>query len=152
MQLSKNFHLSEFTQSEIATRKGLDNTPTPAIIKNLEILVKNVFQPLREMLEKPVIISSGYRSPGVNSAVGGSSNSQHMFGEAADCTVPGIDNKDLALYIKNHLPFDQLILEFYEDGKPSSGWVHVSYREGRLRKQFLRAKLVNGKTAYEEMK
>jgi len=72
----------------------------------------------------PVIISSGYRSKELNAAIGGSVTSQHSIGEAADFEVPGLDNKKLADWIKDNLKFDQLILEFYKDGDPNSGWVH----------------------------
>lgn len=84
-----------------------------------------VLQPVRDNFNKPVVISSGYRSPAVNRAIGGSSKSQHMTGQAADFIIPWIDNYDVANWIKNNLKYDQLILEFYLGG--NSGWVHVGY-------------------------
>jgi hypothetical protein len=152
MQLSKNFYLSEFTKSELATRKGLDNTPDAFITRRLKDLCEKVLQPLRDKLNQPIIVNSGYRSPAVNKLVGGSDKSQHCLGQAADIEVPGMSNKALAEFIKLHLPYDQLILEFWDGLSPNSGWVHVSYKIESLRKQYLWAKLVNGKTVYEVMK
>lgn len=152
MRLSTNFMLSEFTKSEIATRKGISNVPGTDVIARLQDLVTAVLQPLRTALGKPMVINSGYRSFEVNKLVGGSASSQHTLGEAADVEVPGMSNKDLAEYIKKNLPYDQLILEFYDGVDPSSGWVHVSYKKTGNRKQYLWAKLVNGKTTYEVMK
>lgn len=152
MQLSKNFYLSEFTKSELATRKGLDNTPDAFVIGRLKDLCEKVLQPLRDTLKQPIIVNSGYRSPDVNKAVGGSEKSQHCSGQAADIEVPGMSNKALAEFIESNLPYDQLILEFWDGITPNSGWVHVSYKIESLRYQYLWAKLVNGKTVYEAMK
>ena len=137
MQLSKNFTLSELTQSQAATRLGLDNTPTPQVITNLTNLVKNVLQPLRELAGVPIVISSGYRSPGVNSAIGGAKNSEHMTGCAADFTIPGKTNKETAQLIINNFVFNQLILEFYRDDNPYHGWVHCSYSTSGNKKEVL---------------
>lgn len=140
MKLSPNFDLSEFIVSQAASRKGLDNTPPEDAIKNLGLLCENVLQPIRNKLSKPLIINSGYRSPEVNKLVGGQPTSQHILGQAADIECPGMDNYDLAEFIKTgFFDFDQLILEFYyaEEG-PSSGWVHVSHDPlGHQRKQVL---------------
>lgn len=133
MELSKNFHLSEFLISQTASRLQLDNTPTNAVIKNLKLLCENILQPVREHYQKPVIISSGYRSPAVNRAVGGSSRSQHRFGQAADFTIPSVDNWDLAQWIWKNLNYDQLILEFYTGG--NSGWIHVGYSPRHLNQE-----------------
>jgi hypothetical protein len=85
----------------------------------------------------PVVISSGYRCPELNAALGSSHKSQHQFGMAADFEIPGRDNYDVACWVRDNLEFDQLILEFY-DGTPASGWVHVSIMEdGRNRNQCL---------------
>ena len=96
MQLSKNFTLIELITSQEAARRGLDNTPTPQVITNLTNLVKNVLQPLRDLVGKPIVISSGYRSPAVNAAIGGAKNSEHMTGCAADFTIPSKTNKETA--------------------------------------------------------
>ena len=150
MKLSANFNLSELTKSQTAERKGIPNNPSPGQIDNLKELCMNVLQPIRSNFDKPVIVSSGYRSAEVWVAIGSSITSQHTEGKAADIEVPGIDNKELAEWIKHNLEYDQLILEFYKDGEPDSGWVHVSYDSDNNRKQNLRAyKDDNNKTQYK---
>lgn len=131
-RLSKDFRLSEFLKSQTAERRGIDNTPSELVVDNLARLCANVLQPVRDRFG-PVVVSSGYRSPALNAAVGGSPTSQHLQGEAADIEVPGVTNYALAKWIAESLSFDQLILEFYTPGKFASGWVHISYRQGRLR-------------------
>ena len=139
MKLSENFSLQELLKSQTALRKGIDNKPAhPEIITNLQVLCEKVLQPVRDHFAKPVVINSGYRCPKLNKAVGSSSKSQHTKGEAADIEIPGVSNKELAEYIEDNLPFDQLILEFYNGVDPSSGWVHVSYvNDSDNRKQTL---------------
>lgn len=150
MQLTKNFSVAELSRSEAATRLGVDNTPTPEAIENLRALAEKVLQPLRDAMGKPMRVNSAYRGPEANKAVGGSKTSQHMTGEAADIEFDGFDNKKLAQKIVDlKLPFDQIILEFYKDGDPNSGWVHVSHkRGGPQRGQVLRAVSEGGKTKY----
>jgi uncharacterized protein YcbK (DUF882 family) len=140
MKLTEHFTLEEMTVSEYAARNGLKNTPSETAVQNLKILCTNVLEPLRITLQKPVIITSGYRSKKLNEAIGGSSTSQHMKGQAADLIVPDMTVEEVFDLIAKQLPFDQLIEEF---GK----WVHVSYA-GKLRHEKLLAKLVNGKTKY----
>jgi hypothetical protein len=147
MKLSTNFSLSELTKSEAATRLGLDNTPALQIIENLEALVENILQPVRDKFG-PVVVTSGYRSPEVNKAIGGSTTSDHCKGQAADFEVLGKDNRELAIWIAENMQFTQLILEFYKPGVPDSGWVHCSYDPGNLKRQVLTAEKVNGKTVY----
>jgi hypothetical protein len=147
-QLSKNFSLAEFTKSETATRKGLDNTPTPEVIQNLQKLVDNVIQPIRESIGKPIKINSGYRAPEVNASVGGSKTSDHCKGQAADIEINGLANGDLAQYIVDNYKFTQVILEFYTAGIPDSGWVHVSYDPNNLKCEALTAVKQDGKTVY----
>ena len=142
MQLSGHFSLAELTKSQTATRKGIDNQPTLDHIENLTELCTQVLEPTRRNFGKPMVISSGYRSEELCEAIGSSKNSQHAKGEAADFEMFGVDNKELAKYIKNNLVFDQLILEFYNPDDPSSGWVHCSYSKEENRKQSL---LYNGK-------
>ena len=137
-QLTKNFTLAELTKSQTASRKGLDNTPTPQVEKNLKNLAETILQPLREKLGKPIVINSGYRSPAVNAAVGGSATSAHRFGHAVDLVVPsyaGGDVKKLCQYIvkflkDNNIAFDQVIYEFGSDTKSSPGWVHIGIKSG----------------------
>ena len=137
MQLSKNFTLIELITSQEAARRGLDNTPTPQVITNLTNLVKNVLQPLRDLVGIPIVISSGYRSSAVNSAIGGAKNSEHMTGCAADFTIPGKTNKETAQLIMYNLTFNQLILEFYRADNPYYGWVHCSYSASGNKKEVL---------------
>lgn len=127
MQLSKHFTLSEMIKSQTALRKGIDNTPNEQVINNLKQLCINVLEKVRQYFNKPVSINSGYRSPKLNTAIGGSKTSQHVTGEAADIEIPGISNLELANWIKDNLKFDQLILEFHDKNIPDSGWVHVSW-------------------------
>ena len=142
MKLSGHFSLAELTKSQTATRKGIDNKPTLDHIENLTELCTQVLEPTRRNFGKPMVISSGYRSEELCEAIGSSKNSQHAKGEAADFEMFGVDNKELAKYIKNNLIYDQLILEFYNPDDPSSGWVHCSYNKEENRKQSL---LYNGK-------
>lgn len=147
-QLSKNFSLAEMTHSNTAISKGLDNTPSAEIIANLQILIDNVLQPIRDKLGKSIKINSGYRSPAVNASVGGSITSDHCKGQAADIEVAGMANGDLAKWIVENFKFTQIILEFYTQGIPDSGWVHVSYDPNNLKCQVLTAVKQNGKTIY----
>tara|TARA_B110000305_G_scaffold162133_1_gene179398 strand:- start:188 stop:649 length:462 start_codon:yes stop_codon:yes gene_type:complete len=151
MKLSANFQLSELVKSQTAERKGIPNNPSPAHIDNLKALCVNVLQPIRSHFESPVLISSGYRSPELCIAIGSKITSQHATGNAADLEVPGVDNKELAIWIKENLEYDQLILEFYRDGEPDSGWVHVSWNSEKNRSNSLRAARDEelGKTVYK---
>ena len=147
MKLSANFSLNELTKSEFATRNGISNTASPLVIEKLQALTDNILQPVRNKFG-PVIVTSGYRSPESNTAIGGSTTSHHCFGYAADFEVLNMDNRELAIYIRDELAeFTQLILEFY-NGEPDSGWVHCSYDAADLKCQTLTAKRVNGRTQY----
>jgi hypothetical protein len=148
MQLTSNFSLKELTVSETATRKGLDNTPSEAITANLKTLAETILQPLREHYGKSVKVNSGYRSPDVNASVGGSKTSDHCKGQAADIEIAGVANGELANYIASNFKFTQVILEFYTQGIPDSGWVHVSYDANDLKCQTLTAVKKDGKTVY----
>ena len=151
MKLSTNFSLTEMTKSQTATRKGIRNEPSTEHVENLIHLAETVLQPIRNEFGRPVVISSGYRSPELCEAIGSSSKSQHARGEAADFEIPGVDNMQLATWINKNCNFDQLILEFYEPGDPNSGWVHCSaVREGS-RAQVLKASKVQGRTKYENI-
>ena len=147
MQLSENFSLNEFTKSDTAVRKGIDNTPNDVHLENMKALCENVLQKVRSHFGKSVRITSGYRSPELCEAIGSSSKSQHAKGQAADFEITGIDNKDLAIWIRDNVDFEQLILEFYTEGDPNSGWVHCSYSDDN-RKQVLSAKKTDTGTQY----
>ena len=151
MKLSANFSLAEMTKSQTATRKGINNKPSTEHIENLIHLAESVLQPVRDHFGKSVMISSGYRSPALCEAIGSSTKSQHARGEAADFEIHGVDNKELATWISKNTTFDQLILEFYDEGDPNSGWVHCSAVTGEPRKQVLRASKVEGRTKYENI-
>ena len=151
MKLSENFSLAEMTKSQTATRKGIDNKPSTEHIENLIHLAESVLQPVRDHFGKSVMISSGYRSPELCEAIGSSTKSQHARGEAADFEIAGVDNKELATWISKNTEFDQLILEFYDEGDPNSGWVHCSAVKEGSRAQVLKASKVGGKTKYENI-
>mgnify|MGYP000054873608 CR=1 FL=1 len=147
MRLTTNFTLEEMIFSQTASRYGLSNSPSQQVIGNLQRLCENVLQPLRNAFG-PVVVSSGYRSSLVNSRVGGAANSDHLYGCAADITIPGIANINIAEYIKNKMDFKQVILEFPVRGLPYAGWVHVSYEAGKNTKECLTAVKSDGKTVY----
>jgi putative chitinase len=151
MQLSEHFNLKEFTKSETAIRKRIDNTPGPAHASNLQKVCEKILEPVRRHYGKPVRINSGYRGPALNAAVGGSSKSQHCNGEAVDFEIDGLANPELAKWVSENCDFDQIILEFYDPKEgPNSGWVHASYTStGANRKQKLTAVNVGGKTVYK---
>tara|TARA_R100000353_G_C6453111_1_gene181818 strand:+ start:201 stop:668 length:468 start_codon:yes stop_codon:yes gene_type:complete len=147
MILSKNFSLKEFTQSVTAIRNNVDNSPTPEHIRNIQLLVKYVLQPLREALGKPIRITSGYRSEDLNRIIKGSKRSQHMKGQAADIQfrVDGVMDNNIIWdkVIELGLPFDQMINEF------DFSWIHISYNEEHNRNSLLEAYKENGRTKYK---
>lgn len=145
MKLSANFSLNELTKSDMAIRHDIENTPSMQVIENLQDLVTNILQPLRDKFG-PIVVTSGYRSQALNKAIGGSTTSDHCLGYAADFEA-SIDNRELAIYIRDNMSFTQLISEFY-DGRPDSGWVHCSYNSLDLKGQVLTASKVNGRTQY----
>lgn len=138
MKLSPNFSLREFTRSRTARRLHINNTPGPEEIEAMKLVCEKILEPVRLYFgNQPVRVTSGYRSPKLNKAVGSSWRSQHRKGEAVDFEIPGVPNYEVARFIRDNLEFDQLILENYIRGEPNSGWIHVSYRKGRARKSVL---------------
>lgn len=135
---SQYFTLAEFLESQTARRNNITEQfkPSATVTRNLEALVTNILDPLREALGSPIKISSGYRSPALNKAVGGANTSQHLQGEAADIqAMHPVSNATLfELIIKMGLPFDQLIWEYGTKLNPA--WVHVSFGP-RNRRQIL---------------
>ena len=127
MKLSDNFSVIEFTKSQTAERKGIQNNPNEIHTIAMVELCLNVLERVRSAFGKPVTINSGYRSPALCEAIGSKPTSQHCDGEAADIEIYGVSNRDLAKYIEKNLNFDQLILEGWDGVEPNSGWVHVSY-------------------------
>ena len=150
MKISNHLSLSEVTRSETAKRKGIINTPTAEHLENFKILAENVFEKIITYFGVPIHISSSYRSKELNDAIGCSQTSQHSKGQAIDIDMDGsssgVTNADVYNYIEENLDFDQLIWEFGTDKNPD--WVHVSYTNGKNRKQKLKAVRTNGKTSY----
>lgn len=130
----KYFTIDELTRSDTAIARRIDNTPSPAVVENLKNLVFFVLDPLREAYGKPICVNSGYRSPILNVVLSGARDSKHMTGEAVDITSGSKeDNRWLFEYIRNNLPYDQLIDE------RNYSWIHVSYcPNGGNRQQILR--------------
>jgi zinc D-Ala-D-Ala carboxypeptidase len=137
MQLSPNFSLAELTKSSTADRLGIDNHASREVQDRLALVCGNVLEPVRLHFNRPVHVNSGYRCHELNKAIGSKETSQHRLGCAVDFEVPGIDNRDLAIWVRDNLDFDQLILEFYTPGIPDSGWVHVSWTGANHRKSVL---------------
>ena len=144
MQLSDHFTLSELTKSSTAERLGIANEPGSTEVENLIMVCDQILEPVRNHYGIAFAPNSGFRCLELNRAIGSSDKSQHVTGQAVDFEVPGIDNKDVALWVVDNCQFDQLILEFYKEGEPSSGWVHCSYTiDGDNRKS---SRVFDGKT------
>ena len=124
-KLSKHFSLEEMT----VTTTGIANQPKSiAITDKLRAVCENILEPVRDHFGKPIVVHSGYRSPAVNTAVKGAASSQHCKGEAVDFHVPGFSVLEVAQWIADSdIDDDQLILENYIAGRPTSGWVHCSF-------------------------
>jgi len=149
MKISKHISYKEATRSVTALRLGIDNTPNEYQLQNMELIAKNVFEPLRKAVGGPIKINSFMRVEKLNQAIGGSSRSQHCQGRAMDLddTYGHWTNAEMYYYIKNNLDFDQIIWEFGSDENPD--WVHVSYVDSDSnRKRCLKAIKENGKTKY----
>ena len=151
MKLTANITLDELCKSQVSERKGINNNPNPQQIENIKALAVNVLQPIRSHFDKPLIISSGFRCAELCIAIGSSVNSQHVADDgaaAADFEIPGVDNLNLAIWIKNNLDIDQGILGFYREGEPTSGWIHCSYAKEGNRNQWLKARREDGSVKY----
>lgn len=146
MQLSPNFYLSELTVSETAARRGIDNTPDPLVMSSL-FKTAALLEEVRKVLgNKPILVSSGYRGQKLNHAIGGSTNSDHMRGEAADfrCPAYGSPLEVCKAIAASGIKFGQLIWEY-------DRWVHISIPDGSARDgEVLSARLVNGKVVYSK--
>ena len=136
MILSKHFKLEEFEKSMTAVRKGIENKAGSGEIKNLTDLCYGVLEPVRAKFDKPITITSGFRSEELCEAIGSKKTSQHTKGEAVDFEIAGVSNLAVALWLTNNTDFDQCILEYYT-GEANSGWIHCSFKEGSNRKQVL---------------
>jgi len=131
MRLSTYFSLAEMTVSGYAARHGISNIPGPIELDSLKHTAQQLDR-VRALLGVPVIVSSGYRCPPVNAAIGGAKNSQHMTGQAVDFTAPSFGNPEAVAkaIADSHIPFDQLILEYGQ-------WVHVSFTTRHPRGEIL---------------
>lgn len=123
----KYFTLAELLRSETAKKKGIDNTPTFEVVAHLAELVETILDPLRDAYGMPIKVSSGYRCPELNKAVGGAATSVHQIGYAADLQVGGSFEKFRSFVVqwfdKTCKPFDQLLIE--SDRKTGAKWIHI---------------------------
>jgi hypothetical protein len=143
MQLSKHLSRAEFERSDAAIKHGISNSMNSGQLAKAMALAINCFEPIREHLGKPIRVNSGYRSPAVNKRIGGALTSQHSLGEAIDLDL---HDRDLFEWIIDNVEYDQLIYEAGNDTE--AAWFHISYREGRNRKQVLRMIKKGGKSTY----
>ena len=148
--ISKHISYKEGVYSNTATRVGINNDPNDEQLENMELIAREVFEPLRVWVGGPIKINSFFRSPELNTAIGGSGKSQHCKGQAIDIddTFGKATNAEMYYWIKENLDFDQMIWEFGDDENPN--WVHISYvspRENRNR--CLLAYKENKKTKYK---
>lgn len=141
MKLTENFSLEEFTQSDTAMRLGIRNIAYPKVMANLKTLAEGLEQ-VRKLLGYPIFINSGYRSLELNRAVGGSSNSAHVQGYAADftCRKFGTPDEIVKLLKNSGLKYDQIIAE--------GTWTHISF-DPQMRQQTMRALFNKGKVTYK---
>lgn len=136
----KYFSIKELSRSTAATKYGIDNTPSTEVESNLRKLVDNVLDPLREAWGRPITVSSGYRCPALNKAVGGVAASQHQKGMAADISAGDREDNAKLFYLaqKLKLPYCQLIWE--KGDKTGPAWIHISYDESNPKRQIVYAK------------
>lgn len=125
-----HFTLSELKRSATADKLGINNNIPLSIIPNIEILINQVLDPIREYMNEPIYVNSGYRCPLLNKAVGGVAGSQHVLGQAADITTKSRENNlIMERYIEENLVFDQMIV--YKN------FIHISYRTTGNRKEII---------------
>lgn len=141
--VSAHITLKEATRTDT----HLPNIPNDEQLRKMKLTAEKVFEPVREYFNKPIMVTSFFRTKEVNKKIGGAKNSQHMLGEAIDMdaqVLGGLGNDDIFFYIYKYLEYDQLIWEAGDDSEPD--WVHVSYNEKGNRFQTLKMK--NGKYEY----
>lgn len=149
--ISTHITTKEATHSATALRRGIENVPNDAQLQAMRLVAEKVFEPLRAWVGGPIAITSFFRSPELNRAIGGSPTSQHCMGQAMDLDMdavphPKATNAELFHHIRTKMVFDQLIWEFGDALSPD--WVHVSYSKDRNRMQVLRAVRTDGRTRY----
>ena len=140
MNLSTNFTLEEATRSQVALRRGIDNTPNAEIQENM-IEAANHLEDVRSLLGVAILVSSWHRSPKLNTIIGGSATSAHCEGWAIDFTAPdfGTPKSVCQAIVSAGILFDQLIFE--------GTWVHISFSP-RMRREVLTARFEDGKVSY----
>lgn len=151
--ISKHIQYLEAIDSPTAEHKHIKNIPGQKELANMKEVANRCFEPLREHFGIPLHINSFYRSEELNKAIGGASNSQHLYGEAIDIAkVPGteITNAKIFAWLVSNVDFDQCIWENGSDKEPD--WVHISYSTIRNRKQILQMTIKDGKKHYTEIK
>jgi zinc D-Ala-D-Ala carboxypeptidase len=148
-KISEHISYAEATLSQTAIRRGIKNEPTESHLKRMRLVAEMCFEPIRRHYGKPIRVSSFFRSPELNKAIGGSSTtSQHMQGEAIDFVCEGM--ADLFKWIRENVEFDQLIWEYGTDKEPA--WIHISYTEQRKnRREVLQVKLVKGEMVWKRL-
>tara|TARA_R110000822_G_C15296411_1_gene491547 strand:+ start:561 stop:1022 length:462 start_codon:yes stop_codon:yes gene_type:complete len=144
LKLTKHFSLSEAVKSQTAERHFIDNSLPDEYLPKVIAVAENILEPVRLHFGVPFTPSSWYRSKELCLKIGSKTTSQHALAEAVDFEVSGVDNLTLAKWCEYNLEFDKLILEFYTDEDPASGWVHASYRENNNRHEVYTISRVNG--------
>jgi hypothetical protein len=150
VNISKHITYAEATRSETAQKQGVANTPDTVSLTAMKRTAERVFEPLRSYIGEPVRINSFFRTPQVNTLIGGSKTSQHMKGEAMDIgrfAGSGYSNADIFWFIRENLEFDQLIWEMGNDAEPD--WIHVSLKPSGNRREVLQAYKSSGITKYK---
>ena len=150
-RISEHISYQEATRSLTAIKKGIDNTPNNNQLENMRALANYVFEPVRNFFNTPIYICSYFRSPMLNTIIGGSVSSQHCAkkGAAMDMDAAvygGFTNSELFEFIRGNIGFDQLIWEFGDDYEPN--WVHVSFHMGHNRNEVLQAFITKTATQY----
>jgi hypothetical protein len=143
MQITEHFSKEEMEHSSTGIRLGLDNSCPPELFKNMVDVAEHL-EIIRSHFNAPIHVTSCYRSPAVNEAVGGSKTSAHRFAHAADFEVQGVSNIDVCRWVSDNITdYDQIIYEF-----GPSGWCHMGFTTGKPRRERLTATKVKGKTVY----
>lgn len=139
-RISEHISYTEAIKSRTAIKLGINNIPDEETLKRMKYVAENVFEPLREHFGVPIAITSFYRDKRLNTALGGSKTSEHVYGSAMDIdadVLQMVSNKEIFEFIKNNLEFNQLIWEFGTDKDPA--WIHVSCKEEGNKKEILKA-------------
>lgn len=148
MELSKYLTLEEAIYSNTAKKYGIDNNPTLALLEVMKYTATNVYDALYDHFKGNIRLNSFYRSPKLNTKIGGATKSQHTLGEAVDISGKnGVTNTQIFEWAKANLKFDQIITEF-PDANGVPAWIHISIKKDSARKSILLAKKVKGKTVY----